>query len=89
VLNDPESIVASLSADEDLKWNPFWKPWHIDNQIFYNTENTLSYVSCVGAEDPTCSDRFNVLDCNINDHLSYLGVIMGQCAILDKNTSKN
>jgi len=56
----------------------------IDNQIFYNTEDSSTYVKCVGAEDPTCSDRFNVLACNVGDHITYLNVRMGQCAI--KNT---
>jgi len=67
-----------------LKWNPFWHPWHIDNQVFYYTEDGFNYKSCVGGEDPTCSDRFNVLACNIDNHLAYLGVTMGLCAIKDQ-----
>jgi len=68
-----------------LKWNPFWSPWHIDNQIFYNSESDLVYTTCVGAEDPNCADRYNVLDTNINDHLTYVGVPTAKCAILNND----
>jgi len=77
-------LVSSESEDledsEDLKWNPFWHPWQIDNQIFYDEFNT-EYVSCVGGEDPKCSDRYNVLACNLADHITYINVTMGVCAI--------
>jgi len=69
------------SSAGSLGWNPFWAPWFIDNQIFYNTEANTGYVTCQGAEDPTCSNRFNVLACNIGDHLAYINVTMGLCSI--------
>jgi len=81
-----EVLTAALGGEdqESLGWNPFWAPWHIQNQIFYNTEDSSTWVSCVGAEDPLCSNRFNTLACNIGDHLVYINVVMGQCNLAKK-----
>jgi len=85
VLDDIEDgAIAMGSSAESLKWNPFWAPWYYDNQIFYFNEANNGYTTCVGGEDPTCSDRFNVLACGIGDHLSYLNVTMGLCKLAEK-----
>jgi len=88
IVDDIEDGALALddldSSAKSLKWNPFWAPWFTDNQIFYDNEANDGYVKCVGGEDPTCSDRFNVLACNIGDHLSYLNVTMGLCRIGEK-----
>jgi len=83
VLDDIEDNAAILDP-ESLEWNPFWAPWLIDNQIFYYDEANTGYKTCVGGEDPTCSDRFNVLACNIGDHLAYINVTMGLCKLAEK-----
>jgi len=64
--------------------NPIWHPWHIDGNVFYTTEDNTQYKLCKGGEDPTCADKYSVIQCNVADHLTYIGVLMGQCAILDE-----
>jgi len=36
---------------------------------------------CVGGEDKKCADQYSVTSCNVADHLAYIGVQMGLCAI--------
>jgi len=67
--------------DGDLKINPIWHPYHIWNNIFYTTEDNTQWKMCSGGEDQKCADQYSVLVCNVDDHLSYIGVKMGQCAI--------
>jgi len=78
---DPVDISYLEESDSNLKVNPIWHPWHIWNNIFYTTEDNTAWKLCSGGEDPKCSDQYSVLACNIDDHLTYLGVKMGQCAI--------
>jgi len=73
---------AFLATDaEPLTWNPFWSPYHIAQNIFYTTEDDTQYKLCNGGEDPKCADQYSPLSCTIDDHLEYIGVRMGQCAI--------
>jgi len=63
-----------------LKWNPFWHPWHIWPNVFYTKGGFNSpYVLCNGGEDPKCADRFSILATNIEDHLGYVDVVIGEC----------
>jgi hypothetical protein len=54
----------------------YWPAWHVTQEIFYDPGFT-NFKVCQGNEDPTCSDQFNPLQMNINDHGAYLGAIMG------------
>jgi len=79
-LYDAADLIKS-DDEENLKLNPIWHPWHISQNIFYTTEDNTQYTLCNGGEDPKCADKYSVLSCTIDDHLSYIGVKMGQCAI--------
>jgi len=56
-LGDPKSLL--------------YHPWHTGTQVFYTDEDATNYKICTGnsGEDPTCSDKFIIL--NWNDHLNY------------------
>jgi len=79
---DPVDVTAVEEKNaDDVKANPIWHPWHIWNNIFYTTEDNTQWKLCSGGEDPKCADQYSILVCTVDDHLSYIGVKMGQCAI--------
>jgi len=65
-------LSENVSENEGL-----WEPYHVWENVFYNNENSTSYVICNGGEDPKCSDQYSLVQCNLNDHGQYVGVIIG------------
>jgi len=42
----------------------------------------LAYELCDGAplgEDPSCSNQYSPLQCNVDDHITYMNLIVGRC----------
>jgi hypothetical protein len=48
---------------------------HISNE-FYQETDAVAVKTCVGYEDSSCSYQWHLT--NIDDHLNYLGVVMGE-----------
>lgn len=47
---------------------------HISGE-YYESDDTVSVMTCVGYEDPNCSYQWSIT--SISDHLYYMGVVMG------------
>lgn len=50
-----------------------WPAWHIWPNQFYN-ENSTSYVTCNGGEDPKCADQYTLAESSTKYHGNYLGL---------------
>jgi len=77
--------LAEAEDTDNIGGNPVWNPYHTDGNIFYTTEDNTQWKLCNGGEDITCADKYLVTSCNIADHLAYINVVMGQCAITNEN----
>jgi len=68
---------CSNPSDSQNPLVAFWHAWHVNQQIFYNSDHS-SYQVCE-AEDPNCANQFPLVLGSIPAHLTYVGVSMSSC----------
>ena len=72
-----QGFKARITHYEDLIPHlPFydWGFTHIDREVFYDTEDSSSYVLCkTGEEDPNCSYQYSLISTSVSDHQNYMG----------------
>lgn len=51
-----------------------WNAYHSGTEVFYDSADPIQYRICPKDEDPTCSNKYGLLDLNPADHSIYLGM---------------
>ena len=60
---------------------------HVKTEAYEDSDSSVRLCNSTG-EDPTCSDQWNILQTNWDDHSVYLGVVFG-CGNMAASTFLN